>query len=815
MTYQACVNSRIAEAKFPIEVSGAFCGPHFARDEILRFIKDDIWQWISNGTTEQKVVILQAVSILGHPDIIDRLEKVINDSNQPTIVRTKAVFAFKRLAQSSTGNDAVSDSTVKQTVLPKLMSFIRSSLPTPVRMAAVALVISSEHSKMSHFQEIAKTVVDSRNVELESFWASSIESMSQMKAVTHNHRRMQHIAEQLRSQVQQLRGAQANQGYSQNLYYAEEIGEKTEVEFFARFGLIKSNSSHEFLHLFTKGALEFGEDPLELTPFAMSLSFQSKTNDIWRQSNVFTTVSLWNEMFITKKLSADSLQTIVKGTELGRMIYVWLDEMDQSSLHNKVEKVSFQKAIQPWEQVREVPTILGFPVNFRMSMPIIFSTVGQVGIKGTGAQARVQAEVYLSLVGQMKTRLTLKVPFTEKYYQVGYERNLAVELPLRILAQKTKTQAIQFAITPTHLENHGQPSGEIRIVSYDHVPYSAVIKDQWARTVSERYESFDLIRTGKQNEISQRFGQEEIGIKMKYEHVYDKVQSSSDYKKWSPVLYKNLNLTMDLSASRTNTILVTVGVGRVADLSPSSASSSQSDSNESSDSTQGNSVEIGPDMKRGYVLAVALTGKRGVVQSLDKKATTIDEIDNQQAKNTFQYLFQAAYSKEGDAVWARVARGAAADKVATTMPQSGGLRVVRQAITESDTNQQQGAGCFQMNYKIKDVTKTYFAGKTTLEVGQTCAASDLHELKLETIVKIADEIEAQIEVKNTNVPHSLQQAAQRLQQWTSQSQSHDSPVKVHVATSPLRLTATYAQRQHQRQRQPYQQWNHHQQQRAY
>jgi hypothetical protein len=667
-----------------------------------------------------------------------------------------------------------------------------TNLPTPVRMAAVALVLGSEHSKQSHFERIATVAVQS-NVEFQSFFSSSITTMAEMDAVTHNHRRMKHIAQQIRSQAQQLRGAHPSQGYSQNLYYAEELGEKSEVEFYARFGLIKSHSSNEFLQLFTKGAMEFGQDPLELTPFSMSLAFQSKSNDIWRQSNVFTTVSMWNSMFITKKISPDSLQTLVKGTEIGRMIYVWLDEMDQSALHNKVEQVSFQKAVQPWEQVREVPTILGFPVSFRMSMPILLSTVGQVGIKGTGAQARVHADVYMSLVGQMKTRLTLKVPYTEKYYQVGYERNLAVELPLRIVAQRTKTQAVQFAITPTHLENHGQPSGQIRVVSYDQVPYIAVIKDQWARTTDQRYESFNIIRTGKQTEFNGRYGQEEVGIKMKYEHEFDKVPGSSDYKRWDSVLYKNVNLTMDLTASRTNTVLLTIGVGRVAELSPSSGSgsSSQSDSNESSNSAQGNSVEIGTDIKRGYVVAVAITGKRAVIQSLDKKATTIDEIDNKNAKNTFQYLIQGAYSKEGDAIWVRAARGAAADKVATTMPQSGGLRIVREAITESDTNQQQGAGCFQMNYKVKDVTQNYFAGKTSVEIGRTCAASDLHELKLETIVKIADEIQAQIEVKNSHLPSSVQDLAHKFQHILSRQSQPQGGMRVQLQSQPLKLQLAY------------------------
>lgn len=178
--------------------------------------------------------------------------------------------------------------------------------------------------------------------------------MSKMDAVCENHRRMAHIGQQLRGQVTSLRGSSPQEGVSQNLYYAEELGEKSEVEFYGRFGLLKSHNNNNFLHLFTKGSLDMGAHPLELTPLAISLSFQSRSNDIWRQNDAYLGLNLWNSMFLTTKLSASSLQDLVQSTEIGRMMRVWLEEVDNNSLRNKVEQISFQKAIQPWEQLREV-----------------------------------------------------------------------------------------------------------------------------------------------------------------------------------------------------------------------------------------------------------------------------------------------------------------------------------------------------------------------------------------------------------------------------------------------------------------------------
>lgn len=349
---------------------------------------------------------------------------------------------------------------------------------------------------------------------------------------------------------------------------------------------------------------------------------------------------------------------------------------------------------------------------------MIFSTVGQIAIKGSSAeQRRVHAEVYIAAAGQLKARLTLKVPYTQKYYQVGTEKNVAFELPLRIVAQKSRSDdAIQFAITPTHMDSQGTPSGQIRILSVDTVPYTAVIKDPWARKMSDKYETYDVIRTGKPTRDSAKIGREELGLKFIYETEEDKHVSSSRH--WDYLLYKNMNITADLSASETNTILVTLGQGRASQLSPSSGSSSSSSSDESSDSTQGNSVEIGTNIKRGLVYAVAVTGKKAVIQPVDNKATSIQDIDNKNAKNTFQYLAQFVVSNEMDQGFFRVARGAAADKAATTMPQSGGLHVVREAITQSDTNSQQGQGCVQINHKY-DAARSTVQGKSTLIVKLT------------------------------------------------------------------------------------------------
>jgi hypothetical protein len=775
---------------------------------------------MTGGRTEQKAVLLTAIGILGLPEAIPKLEHIIKDQSQSTFIRTKAVFAFKRLIQSSNGNDAVSRSTVRNQVLPKLMSFVQStSLPSPVRMAATSLVFSSEHSTFQDWSQISQLAVAGSN-EFQSFVASSIQSMTQMSPITNAHKHMKHIASQLSSEVSRLavaRSSSSRNGISQNLYFAEEIGPKTEVEFFARFALLKSSRSNEFIHLFTKGSYNMGtEDPLELTPLAVSLSLQSKTNDVWKQADVYTTFSIWNQMFVSTKINPENFESIVRSTEVGRLIADWLDSSSSNNVNSMVQQVSFQKAIQPWEQIREVPTVLGYPVSFRMSMPIIISTEGQIAQKGSGSQARVHADVYLSAVGQIKARLTAKVPYTQKYYQVGYERNVAVELPLRIVAQKTHSQAIQFAITPTHLENHGQPSGSIRVLSYDQVPYTAIIKNPFARTMSDKYESYDEIRTEKNPSLyNEKYGKDELGLKFTYEVESDRPGTPSPgqsqtlklQKKalWSNYMYRNVNVTLDLSNSRTNTVLFTFGHGRVAQLSngPSGINNGAG------------------EIQHGVVAAVAVTGKQAYIQPLTQKATTIQEIDSKSAKNTFQFFGQFTVSQEMDQVAVRVVSGRAADRAVQSLPTSGGLSVVREAITQSDNSQasQQESRCIEIFHKAKDTPQqNIMFGKTTIAIGDTCAAQELKEVKIETLIEIKEQIQAKIElVKADHVPQQLlQRLASRARQAVEQHQAKDrsSPLRVQVETTPnLTLKLAYApiQSRQQLQQQSYQQQQRHHQ----
>jgi len=107
-------------------------------------------------------------------------------------------------------------------------------------------------------------------------------------------------------------GMEQEDTVSMNIYAAQEIGD-SEVELFRRFAILKSSNNNNFIHFFTKGALEFGQYPLEVTPFQMSASMQSRSSGIWKDSSLYTQISLWNEMFIHTKWTPETIENLIKG----------------------------------------------------------------------------------------------------------------------------------------------------------------------------------------------------------------------------------------------------------------------------------------------------------------------------------------------------------------------------------------------------------------------------------------------------------------------------------------------------------------------
>jgi len=165
-----------------------------------------------------------------------------------------------------------------------------------------------------------------------------------------------------------------------------------------------------------------------------------------------------------------------------------------------------------------------------------------------------------SVAGQVKYRLTAKVPYTMKEYQVGFERNLALELPIRVIAQKTAGGSISMAFTPTHLDNAGRPTGEIQLVAYHQLPYTAIVRDPWAKTLNQKYEEFTPIRTSRQAQReSQTFESDNFGFSGQYEYESDKHSSAT--KNYDMFLYNTRKFTWNCAKSDTNTLVVVAGSG--------------------------------------------------------------------------------------------------------------------------------------------------------------------------------------------------------------------------------------------------------------
>jgi hypothetical protein len=210
--------------------------------------------------------------------------------------------------------------------------------------------------------------------------------------------------------------------------------------------------------------------------------------------------------------------------------------------------------------------------------------------------------IYFSLAAQLTSRLSLKVPYTMKEYQVGFEKNVAIELPIRVLAQKSQQGAYEFAFTPTHLENNGKPQGEIQLYSYESVPYTAVVQQPFAKTLAQKYQEFNRVKTQQQGQAQKFTVGQQYGIKAVIESQSDR----SKYPQWNKFTSSKTKVLLKVEEQAINTVIVSIGQDKQFTLKQSrqqqqqqsqSQSGSDSNSQENTVNTSGSSSSEENDRK--------------------------------------------------------------------------------------------------------------------------------------------------------------------------------------------------------------------------
>ena len=737
LIYQACLNRKIQRVQYPVEIYGRFCTPEVVKNNFLQPFFNELKRGLSESNNEQVVVYLAALGNIGHPEVLPAVQRIVRETDAPTTVKIYAIFALQRLVNDYDGaHEAVTPSFIKHDVLPFLEQVIKNrNRKGPVRMAAVTLLVKSEYTTQEQWELIARLSQSDDDEEFKIYTATTIVNIARMKKpVTSEHTRMQKYARQVVKKIDQARGKPM---HSLSYYQAREI-QDLDIEYFQRYAQFRSNSSFFPTHFYAKSQIHLGKRGLPIIPYEVSLSFVNlnqlrESHGDYSMVKAFLNFRFLNNFQDIVKIDQETLEDVARNVQ---------DSVAQAFQQSTA---TAQKMIMLSEFTKEMPTGLGMPLTKKLRSPLLISAhakLGEAQLQNNGQAAQAQVSVRNVIVARLHYWIAVKVPFLGQKFQSGVDSRATVELPFRALARIGSAGTVELAITPAYIQGGSQPQGQIRLVKVKRVPYTAQVPSCIHRALAPQSSDVQItpIRTSRNpQQEQQHLGQQETGFALQYTREQDKPQKNG-YGKMTG--YVSAELVLDLDKSRTNTIYIAAAAG-------------EDNKHSNNDAT---------------TVAIALVGKKNVVPPVSQSQSQQGKMQQirEGQQNTFQYLAQVTVNPkshrsqqlEGDAL-VRVAAGNAANDAAKHLDQSQSqFKVVRQAILEGSTPQQQTDLCVEAQHEYNgQYPQSYHNAQMAMEIQQ----------QLRFGPRCQDG-----QMRNTLTTQA---------KWTTTSQTHQGTIKMNVSYS--------------------------------
>jgi hypothetical protein len=285
--YQACINARTKQSRFPVAIYGEFCDEKIVAQEFLPYYLEKLEQHWKQDTSDDKhftVVFLNALGNIGHPKVIPFVQKIL-DQSPSSYLKMKAIFALKHLVVSrDTLNvpehmkevvgidreeyDILTDKLIEKRVLPILVSVAHDRSEHPeVRMAAISLLWYTTPADLTIWQQLAYSTWFEPSQEVHSFIYSSLRSLAhENRPVTGINWRMQKKARAVLPLCKVILPGAAK---SRNLFTSEFVDElstgySAHLSYFgSRDSLIPNNLYFRNFYQFGNGGM--GVNPLEFS----------------------------------------------------------------------------------------------------------------------------------------------------------------------------------------------------------------------------------------------------------------------------------------------------------------------------------------------------------------------------------------------------------------------------------------------------------------------------------------------------------------------------------------------------------------------
>lgn len=109
--YQAYVNTRIRNSRYPVQVYGQFGDAKYVQRQFVPFFVQNLENHLEKAEPQDKhyiVTYLNALGNLGVPEVVPQVQRILDESIDPYI-KTQAVFALKGLLVSRQAENIPTD----------------------------------------------------------------------------------------------------------------------------------------------------------------------------------------------------------------------------------------------------------------------------------------------------------------------------------------------------------------------------------------------------------------------------------------------------------------------------------------------------------------------------------------------------------------------------------------------------------------------------------------------------------------------------------------------------------------------------------
>jgi hypothetical protein len=837
LVFNACINKRVKNTRFPVALYGEFCNEQYVAKKFVPYFIQHLEKRLEAKEGQENkhwiITLLQVLGNIGHPDTIEVVQKIM-DQETDVLIKSQAIYALKNLIQSRQtlnqgsqqqrtvlpvdrqSRDILTDEIVEKQVLPILVSvaFDKGEHPE-VRNAAYALLFHCTYADVALWQQAALATWFEPSRDVRSFVFSTLKSLAQLDRPLKGIKWAMQL--KARAVLSMAKPIDASIARSHNLFTSQFV-EEVSTGFAQHLSYFQSQDSIVPSQVYYKNFFQFGNGAAGVHPIEFSVA----GNTIQKLASVFMNAVTGEQQKGQSQEHHQDLSQIKNllniqpreqdKEEIQGKIYLKLrDEIerlwtfDEQTIEQLAQQlaqaansqgelnVNYQKAVHMAEHLAAMPTIMGFPLVYKMSMPALISIRGTIKLDNKQGGYSLQADLSPVYAWKIHRQLAFKVPFTGKKYQAGVQRHVVVEVPFSAVARKAPQGQLQLAITPAHL-SAGSPSGTINLITYHQIPYTAIITDEFYPTNHKQGGQMKIVHANQDKsqdyENQKTFGQDALGLSFQVQEKSEFPEEQENISGWtrfirrfhsancafnaawlgSPsIRFVKRQFNLDLDKSETKTLVFMLAARNqrssvARDLQSSEESSmsgsqeqnrqrsqSSSESSSSSESAEGQqwfahvrspaarqqvqkqqqksertqqktrtqqygrqsgsqsgsssseSAEFsqqGKQPQRGFVVVLALLGKKAPLESLNELKSSVQKPLQNSATTTVQYLAQLNLNRQGK-LFSRVAMGEAVKSAAQDLPStSRAFQGIREAIVEAQNSKNQAKACVELQLTI-------------------------------------------------------------------------------------------------------------------